>query len=1064
MEVRMFSFPGKALTKIGLLLFGISLVFSCAGQNSTDVPSTGDICGQVTDQITGDPIPGINIITDPTTGSTVTDQDGNFFISQVPLGSYSLEFQTDLYNRKQVSVYVTGGGVASANITLIPNSGILSGKVFDLKTNQALTGVSVKIIEDSASSLTDANGVFRFPQVGNGNKTLEFSLADYQTTTLPVLVSGGSLQNLSQALSPKLGSISGVISDSKTGLPLLGVSVSTFPATSTVITDSTGAFSLAPLVEASYTVALTKDNYAPATRSIQVSGGEEATLSLTLASSVGSIVGIITDSRTGQAVANATISTNPSTTGVVTDAYGAYNIPNVSSGLYTVSASKDGYIAGNQQVVLAGGASGSASLVLSPATGQLTGKVTNANGGAVIVGATITTTPATVQVISDANGDFVFNNLPPGSYTLSIKKTSYVDGNAVINVVAAQDASVNPQLTAVVPELSVAPSLLDFGATTTLMQVTISNSVAQGALTYLISKPTEATWLAVSSNGSQTVNVDMPVQVTVDRSDMAPGNYSSLITITSNGGNKSIPISMIVPNPSNPQLSLNKTVVDFSSTLSSQQIILTNSGQSVLNYQVTEALDWLVVSPASGNTNTVAVTLTLNASRVGLTKGQTYTGVVTISSNGGNQTIGVSLKVSESAMAAANLTIDSIMPTSAKLSWSFASPSASFGSYKVYSSTNPNVNEVTGRLDTTISIYANPLVTVRGTAGTKRYYKVYTCNKTGVGTESNEKSVLFPAALKSWTLLTAPIGMTWADITITGLRSTSDADAWAFGFYSGTANFNKGVILRWDEGQSVWLKEVLPDSVGGIMDFLMQDNGVIYALAKNNKNNKTLILWNNGLSWQVLLSSTVACGKSTSVSWDDIFSYSGVLEQTAQGFFWSAGDASVLQRYSLGSYFPQGLFGKDLVKTANGNLYSAGGNYSKFTSSYSDFRTTTWTPLWNGMPLNRYNGMGWTEINSQLFYDIQKDSSDNMYLQGYKDLYVMKNEVIVDTIANFPSPVYFPLDSANIWFGSVGKIEQYNGQIYRTAGAINLGTPYVIQFHRPDFGWMAASNGIYIYK
>jgi hypothetical protein len=470
-----------------------------------------------------------------------------------------------------------------------------------------------------------------------------------------------------------------------------------------------------------------------------------------------------------------------------------------------------------------------------------------------------------------------------------------------------------------------------------------------------------------------------------------------------------------------------------------------------------------VVTPASGNTNTAAVTLTFNASRVGLTKGQTYIGVVTVSSNGGNQAIGVSLKVSETAMAAANLIVDSIMPTTAKLSWSLASPSASFGTYKVYSASNPNVNDVTGRLDTTISIYANPIALVKATPGTKRYYKVYTSNKTGVGTESNELSVLYPTALKSWTLLTAPIGMNWSNVTITGLRSTTDANAWAYGFYNSSSNFNKGAILRWDEGQSVWLNEALPDSVGGIMDFLMQDNGVIYALAKNRNNNRTLILWNNGLSWQVFLNSSVACGSYLN-AYPSSYSYSGVLEQTDQGFFWSAGDAAVLQRYSIGSYFAQGLSGKDLLKATNGKLYATGGKSSQYSSYSSDYPSTSWSQVWSGMPLSRYNGMGWTEINSQLFYDMQQDGSGSIYLQGSTDLYVMRDEVIVDTIAKYHSHTYFPLDSANIWFGSAGKIEHYNGHIYRTAGAINLGTPYAIQFHRPDFGWMAASNGIYIYK
>ena len=57
----------------------------------------------------------------------------------------------------------------------------------------------------------------------------------------------------------------------------------------------------------------------------------------------GSIVGTIVDSQTGIGIAGATVLTSPSTTTVITDINGGFSIPDVESGVYTLTAHASDY-------------------------------------------------------------------------------------------------------------------------------------------------------------------------------------------------------------------------------------------------------------------------------------------------------------------------------------------------------------------------------------------------------------------------------------------------------------------------------------------------------------------------------------------------------------------------------------------------------------------------------------------------------------------------------------------------------------------------------------------------
>ena len=81
---------------------------------------------------------------------------------------------------------------------------------------------------------------------------------------------------------------------------------------------------------------------------------------------------------------------------------------------------------------------------------------------------------------------------------------------------------------------------LDFGAEATAMPFTVVNgNAASQPLTWAIDPPAPS-WLAVSETGDA-------VTVSVDRTGLESGDYSAALSITSNGGNREVSVSMRVP-------------------------------------------------------------------------------------------------------------------------------------------------------------------------------------------------------------------------------------------------------------------------------------------------------------------------------------------------------------------------------------------------------------------------------------------------------------------------------------------------------------------------------------
>lgn len=114
-----------------LLLF---LLISCS-QDTVNTEVYGDIEGRVIDAKTEEPIRNVSIATSPGTVAILTEEDGSFYIDDVPTGNYNITARKDGYSNASVSVAVRENRVATASITMRPNEEDTSATTDDLEAN-----------------------------------------------------------------------------------------------------------------------------------------------------------------------------------------------------------------------------------------------------------------------------------------------------------------------------------------------------------------------------------------------------------------------------------------------------------------------------------------------------------------------------------------------------------------------------------------------------------------------------------------------------------------------------------------------------------------------------------------------------------------------------------------------------------------------------------------------------------------------------------------------------------------------------------------------------------------
>jgi serine protease len=192
--------------------------------------------------------------------------------------------------------------------------------------------------------------------------------------------------------------------------------------------------------------------------------------------------------------------------------------------------------------------------------------------------------------------------------------------------------------------LKVSPVSLAFGTELSNANLTVGK-IGPGPLAVL-STTDDAAWLNVTKDPAAG---DLPFQcsVQVDRTGLAPGDYTAMITIVSDNNTVEVPVTMQVAAPPT-LLTVSPKSLDFGTTLTSASVTVDKNGFDLITVNSVSVnrqwLDVVELIPGSGLVGNLPTTYRVQVDRTGLGPGD-FAAVVTFESENNTVNIPVSMQV-----------------------------------------------------------------------------------------------------------------------------------------------------------------------------------------------------------------------------------------------------------------------------------------------------------------------------------------------------------------------------------------------------------------------------------
>jgi hypothetical protein len=654
---------------------------------------------------------------------------------------------------------------------------------------------------------------------------------------------------------------------------------------------------------------------------------------------------------------------------------------------------------------------------------KITGKTTDAQTNEPLAGVQISTNPASSSVVTGNDGNYTISNITSGQYTITAKKSGYNDNTSIVTISEGKTVTADIQLFKQGPELEVSTLTLDFETALTNLTFTISNKTKVGTVTWQMTA--NKSWINLTPlNGTTTTESDV-ISVNVSRDSLNYGNYSGVINVQSDYGTKVINVICTKPNPSIPQLTINPTTLDFGPDKNNLELLIKNTGAGTLSWHASTNFSWILLSSTSGNTISGSQSsLIISVNKFGL-EDNNYEGMVSISSNGGNQNIIIKMTVQGGSISPPTLQIVGTPSTSSiELAWTKISD-PNFGSYKIFRSLAPGVTENSQLVTTITNPNQNSYKDENLNSATTYYYRIYVYDISNAGGGSNEVSATTAATLKNWILQAQ-----FAGASFYGVSAVSDNQVTAVGEYN-----SYGVMANWDGVK--WALNSFQDLVR-IYDVVFLGTNEGYAIAKS-LDSKIVLLKYNGISWTQISSSFYSGSqlKMAVVGSDNVYvvnSYNNYIYHYDNNG-WSSTVLGSWHFSFIAGTGPNNVWAidtQDDVYYFNGSGWGLDNNASQppFSgiTSLKVYENQLWVSTYGGVYV--YNGSSWSKLNY---------SSNNA----------------IRRINNF-----YLLNTGYGWFvGDYGKIYYYNGSYLTEKTSPVSSNLYNVFLLNTNSGWAVGSNG-----
>lgn len=209
-----------------------------------------------------------------------------------------------------------------------------------------------------------------------------------------------------------------------------------------------------------------------------------------MADTTGNIYGTIKDADTGKPSYNCNVTLNPTGLATTTGSDGTFRFVNIKGGQYSIQVSKVEYVANSKNITVVPGEETHVDFLLykeSATKGTIRGTVKDSQTSEPLSGCNILLQPTGKSTTTAINGYYVFDNLDPGEYFLSITKSNYhSNSRSNVSVKAGETSTVDMLLE-------------EFDSTERLPDV---NSLTIGEITSSSARFTAV----VSDNGSHNVS------------------------------------------------------------------------------------------------------------------------------------------------------------------------------------------------------------------------------------------------------------------------------------------------------------------------------------------------------------------------------------------------------------------------------------------------------------------------------------------------------------------------------------------------------------------------------
>jgi uncharacterized protein YfaP (DUF2135 family) len=377
----------------------------------------GRIFGKVTDARTGSqPIAGASVVLVDTDLTTQTGANGDYDFPRVAPGTYIVKATADGYfdHDNETSVTVAKDNGSEANFSLQPEPGSISlavnGPAGPLNANVALDdGVPVSIGED---------GTHLFSDVAAGDHSLQITHSDHETVNDSVAVGPGEDVSKTFAMSVKAGTVTVTVNDGA-GSGIAGAVV-TLDDTSASTTGESATVTFEDVPAGNgHPLAITHDDYEPASDSIDVRPGQTVARTYTLAAKPGTVTVNVTGFGGGPLNADVTLDDGtPRSTGED----GSFAFTGVPAGSHTVSVAHADYETEPADTfTLAPNGSQTVDFALDAKPGSITVTVSGFRGAALDADVSL---DGADPVATGADGSHTFA-VQPGIHTVSAAHADY---------------------------------------------------------------------------------------------------------------------------------------------------------------------------------------------------------------------------------------------------------------------------------------------------------------------------------------------------------------------------------------------------------------------------------------------------------------------------------------------------------------------------------------------------------------------------------------------------------------------------------------------------------------